>query len=101
MATHATLWLDMRDQFADKHHAEWEAQKTLAHSLNDLEHNTEVVYRECLTKRQQDKAAANSMEAITKELPPERQVACERKAGSSYTHESGHSPCDLTDCSLP
>ena len=47
VAAHATLWLDMQDQFADEHHTEWEGQKLLMRSLNDLEHNTEVVYREC------------------------------------------------------
>ena len=47
MAAHVTLWLDMRDQFAVEHHVEWEGQKLLTHSLNDLECNTEVVYREC------------------------------------------------------
>ena len=55
VAAHATLWLDMRDQFADKHHTEWEGQKLLMHSLNDLECNTEVVYQKCLMKRKNDK----------------------------------------------
>ena len=45
MAADATLWLDMRDQFADEHHTEWEGQKLLMCSLNDLERNTEVVYQ--------------------------------------------------------
>ena len=81
MATHATLWLDMRDQFADEHHVEWEGQKLLTHSLNDLEHNTEVVYRERLVKRENNKLAANSREAAAKELPPDRPTACaERQA---------------------
>ena len=44
VATHTTLWLDMQDQFAKEHHTEWEAQKSLMRSLNDLECNTEVVY---------------------------------------------------------
>ena len=44
MATHATLWLDMWDQFTDEHHTEWEGQKLLTHSLNNLECNTEVIY---------------------------------------------------------
>ena len=60
VATHATLWLDMRDQFAEEHHAEWEGQKSLTHSLNDLECNTEVVYQECLVKREEDKVVADS-----------------------------------------
>ena len=44
MATHATLWLDMRDQFGEEHLTEWEAQKSLTRSLNDLECDTEVIY---------------------------------------------------------
>ena len=44
-------------------------------SLNDLEHNTEVVYWECLVKRENDKLMADSREAAVKELPPERQAA--------------------------
>ena len=50
-------------------------------SLNDLEHNTEVVYWECLVKRENDKLMADSREAAVKELPPERQAAhTERQA---------------------
>ena len=40
MAEHATLWLDMRDQFAKEHHVEWEGQKSSTHPLNNLEHHT-------------------------------------------------------------
>ena len=65
----------------DKHHAEWEGQKLLTHSLNDLECNTEVIYWEHLMKRENDELAADSREATAKELPPDRQVACaERQA---------------------
>ena len=47
------------------------------HSLNDLECNSEVIYRERLVKRENDELAANSREAAAKELelPPDRQVA--------------------------
>ena len=87
MAAHATLWLDMRDQFADEHHVEWEGQKLLTHSLNDLEHNTEVVYQERLMKRENDKLVADSREAATKELPPDRQVAhAERQTRATSTN---------------
>ena len=75
VATHATLWLDMRDQFVDEHHAEWEGQKLLTCSLNDLECNTEVIYWERLVKRENDELAANSREAAAKELLPDRQAA--------------------------
>ena len=54
MATYTTLWLDMRDQFADEYHMEWKGQKLLMRSLNDLECNTEVVYREHLMKRENE-----------------------------------------------
>ena len=71
----------MRDQFADKHCTEWEGQKLLTCSLNDLEHNTEVIYQECLVKRENDKLAADSREAAAKELPPDQQAArAERQA---------------------
>ena len=75
MAAHATLWLDMRDQFADEHHSKWEGHKLLMRSLNDLEHNTEVIYQESLMKRENDELTANSREATAKELLPDRQVA--------------------------
>ena len=71
VATHATLWLDMRDQFTEEHHMEWEAQKSLTRSLNDLEHDTEVIYWACLIKRQEDLEVADSREAAVKQLPPE------------------------------
>ena len=81
MAAHATLWLDMRDQFAYEHHTEWEGQKLLTCSLNDLEHNTKVIYQEHLVKREDDELAADSREAAAKELPPDQQAACaERQA---------------------
>ena len=75
VAAHTTLWLEMQDQFTDEHHAEWEGQKLLTCSLNDLEHNTEVIYQERLVKRENDELAANSREATAKELPPDRQAA--------------------------
>ena len=71
VAAHTTLWLDMRDRFTNEHQAEWEAQKLLTRSLNDLERNTKVVYRECLVKRENDKLMADSREAAAKELLPE------------------------------
>ena len=67
----------------DKHHVEWEGQKLLMRSLNYLERNTEVVYRERLVKRENDRLAADSREAAAKELPPDRQVGrAERQAGA-------------------
>ena len=71
VATHTTLWLDMRNQFAEEHHKEWEAQKSLTRSLSNLEHDTEVVYQARLIKRQDDKEVADSREAAAKQLLPE------------------------------
>ena len=77
----------MRDKFTDEHHTEWEGQKLLKHSLNDLECNTEVVYQECLVKRENDKLVAGSREAATKELSPDRQVThAERQARATPTN---------------
>ena len=44
--------------------------------LNDLEHNTKVIYQERLVKRENDELAADSREAAAKELPPDQQAAC-------------------------
>ena len=41
MALHASLWLDVRDQFAEEHLEEWEAQKNRMAGLNNLEWDTE------------------------------------------------------------
>ena len=87
VATHAILWLDMQDQFTNEYLEEWEAQKLLTRSLNDLECNTKVVYRERLVKRENDKLMADSREAAAKELLPEQQVACaERQARATPTN---------------
>ena len=71
MATHASLWLDIQNQFAEEHLEEWEAQKFRAVALNDLERDTEAVYRAHVIKKQDDKAHANSKEAAAQELLPE------------------------------
>ena len=84
VAMHATLWLDLRDQFVEEHVEEWEAQKCQMGTLNDLERDTEVIHRARILKRQEDKVIADSKEAATKELPPERQAAhMERQAGAT------------------
>ena len=71
VATHTSLWLNIRDQFAEEHLEEWEAQKFRAAALNDLEWDTEAVYRARVIKKQDDKASTNSKEAAAQELPPE------------------------------
>ena len=75
VATHASLWLDMQDQFTEEHLEEWEAQKFWTAALNDLERDTKAVYRARIIKRQDDKACADSKEAEAEELLPERRAA--------------------------
>ena len=79
----ATLWIDQRDHFSMEHLEEWAEQKEQECTLNDLERDTEVVYRARIIRMQGDKALANSKEAAVKDLPPERRVAhAERQAGA-------------------
>ena len=71
VAMNATLWIDLRDHFAMEHHEEWTEQKEQECTLNDLERDTEVVYRAHIIRRQEDKLIADSKEAAAKNLPPE------------------------------
>ena len=71
VATHASLWLNVRDQFAEEHLEEWEAQRSWTTGLNDLERDTEAVYRAHIIKRQDNKERADSKEAAAEELPTE------------------------------
>ena len=80
----ATLWIDQRDHFAMEHLEEWAEQKEQECAHNNLERDTEVVYRACIVRRQEDKLLANSKEAATKDLLPERQADhAERQAGAT------------------
>ena len=84
VAMNATLWIDQRDHFAMEHQEEWTEQKEQECALNDLERDTEVVYRARIIRRQEDKLIADSKEAATKDLPPERRVSrAERQAGTT------------------
>ena len=83
VAMNATLWIDQQDHFAMEHQEEWTEQKEQECTLNDLERDTEVVYRAHIIRRQEDKLIANSKEAAVKNLPPERRAAhAERQAGA-------------------
>ena len=83
VAMNATLWIDLRDHFAMEHHEEWTEQKEQECTLNDLERDTEVVYRARIIRRQEDKLIADSKEAAAKNLLPERRAArVERQAGT-------------------
>ena len=83
VAMNATLWIDQRDHFSMEHLEEWAKQKEQECALNDLERDTEVVYRARIIRRQEDKILADSKEAAAKDLPPERWAArAERQAGA-------------------
>ena len=62
----ATLWIDLRDHFAMEHHEEWTEQKEQECALNNLERDTEVMYRARIIRRQEDKLIADSKEAAAK-----------------------------------
>ena len=66
VAMNATLWIDLRDHFAMEHQEEWTEQKEQECALNDLERDTEVVYRARIIRRQEDKLIADSKEAAQK-----------------------------------
>ena len=63
VAMNATLWIDQRDHFSMEHLEEWAEQKEQECTLNDLERDTEVVYRACIIRMQEDKILADSKEA--------------------------------------
>ena len=71
VAMNATLWIDQRDHFSLEHLEEWAEQKEQECALNDLERDTEVVYRARIIRMQEDKALADSKEAVAEDLPPE------------------------------
>ena len=68
VAMNTTLWIDLRDHFAMEHQEEWTEQKEQECALNDLERDTEVVYRARIIRRQEDKLIADSKEAAAKKL---------------------------------
>ena len=54
-----------------EHLEEWAEQKEQDCALNDLERDTEVVYRAHIIRKQEDKVLTDSKEAAVKDLPPE------------------------------
>ena len=89
VAMNATLWIDQRDHFSMGHLEEWAEQKELECALNDLERDTEVVYRARIIRMQEDKILADSKEAAAKDLPPEQRAArTERQAGTMPRKDS-------------
>ena len=72
-----------------EHQEEWTEQKEQECALNNLERDTEVVYRARIIRRQEDKLIADSKEAAVKNLPPERRAArAERQAGATPRKDS-------------
>ena len=71
VATNATLWIDQRHHFTHEHLEVWADQKEEDCTLNDLERDTEVVYRASIIKMQEDKLCVDKKEADAKELPPD------------------------------
>ena len=82
-------WIDQRDHFAMEHLEDWAEQREQECTLNDLERDTEVVYRAHIIRRQEDKLLADSKEAAAKDLLPERRAAhAERQAGAMPRKDS-------------
>ena len=82
--TNATLWINQHNHFTLEHLEVWADQKDEDCALNDLERDTEVVYRASIIKMQEDKLRADKKEADAKELPPDRQAArMERQASAT------------------
>ena len=67
VAMNATLWIDQQDHFSVEHLEEWAEQKEQECTLNDLERDTEVVYRARIIRMQEDKILADSKEAAAKD----------------------------------
>ena len=81
VAMNATLWIDQRDHFVMEHLEEWARQKEQNCTLNNLERDTEVVYRARIISRQEEKLLTDSKEAAMNNLKPERRtVHVERQA---------------------
>ena len=64
-------------------------------ALNDLERDTEVMYRARIIRRQEDKLLADSKEAAAKDLPPERRAACTEKQASTMPRKDGMSSTSM------
>ena len=95
------LWIDQRDHFCMEHLEEWAEQKEQACALNDLERDTEVVYRARIIRRQEDKILANSKEAAAKDLPPERQAARAERQASAMPRKDGVSSTSMSATLYP
>ena len=101
VAMNATLWIGRRDHFSMEHLEEWAEQKKQQCALNDLERDTEVVYRACIIRRQEDKLLTDSKEAAAKDLPPERQVPRTEMQASATLGKDGMSSTSMSATLYP
>ena len=84
-----------------EHQEEWAEQKEQECALNDLERDTEVVYRVCLIRRQEDKLLADSKEAAVKDLPPERRAARTKRQAGAMPRRDGVSSTSMSTTLYP
>ena len=97
----ATLWIDQWDHFAMEHQEEWAEQKEQECALNDLERDTEVVYRARIIRRQEDKLLTDSKEAAAKDLPPERRAARAERRAVATPRKDGVSSTSMSTTLYP
>ena len=97
----AMLWIDQREHFAMEHREESAEQKEQECTLNDLERDTEVVYRARIIRRQEDKLRADSKEAAAKDLPPERRAAHAERQASTTPRKDGVSSTSMSTTLYP
>ena len=60
-----------------------------------------MVYRACIIRRQEDKVLADSKEAATKDLPPERQTARVERQASAMPRKDGVSSTSMSATLYP
>ena len=101
VAMNAMLWIDQRDHFSMEHLEEWAEQKEQECALNDLERETEVVYRARIIRMQEDKVFADSKEAAVKDFPPERRAVCMERQASAMPRKDGVSSTSMSATLYP
>ena len=84
-----------------EHLEEWAKQKEQECALNDLERDTEVVYRARIIRMQEDKILADSKEAATKDLPPEQWAARMERQASTMPRKDGVSSTSMSATLYP
>ena len=84
-----------------EHLEERAEQKEQECALNDLERDTEVVYRARIIRMQEDKILTNSKEAAAKDLPPERRAARAERQASATPRKDGMSSTSMSATLYP